>query len=118
MATPTISQVIEEFMNFCDILDDAYWEASRISHKDLLYDIISIFSHEVAELNKLSIQDHHYPYEIITEGIRKVELKLDKLDQQKNEIIQRTRTQMDIRDVISNVIAIIEDQNENVSDFR
>mgnify|MGYP000467611213 CR=1 FL=1 len=118
MATPTISQAIEEFMNFCDILDDAYWEASSISHKDLLYDIISIFSHEIAELNKLSVQDHHYPYEIITEGIRRVELKLDSLDQQKNEVIQRTRTQMDIRDVISNVMTIIEDQNGSISDFK
>ena len=55
-------------------------ESSNIAHKDMIYDIISIFIHELSELNKLSIQDHHYPYEIITEGIRRVRSKLDVLE--------------------------------------
>ncbi len=118
MATPTIAQVIEEFMSFYDILDDAYWEASTVAHKDHLYNIISIFNHEISELNKLSIQDHHYPYEIITEGIRTIEPRLEELDRSRDDIIHRTRTLVDIKDIISNVMAILEDQNGHVSDFR
>jgi hypothetical protein len=118
MATPTITQVIEEFMSFCDILDDAYWEASNMTHKDIIYDIICVFNHEVSELNKLSIQDHHYPYEIITEGVRRVESKLEDLDRMSAEIVQRTRTLIDLKEVMTNVLAILEDQNGHVSDFR
>ncbi|MCP5169512.1 MAG: hypothetical protein H6999_07110 [Hahellaceae bacterium] len=117
MGSTTIANALQEFMNFSELLDDAYWEASTIAHKDSLYDIISIFSHEIAELNKLSIQDHHYPYEIITEGIRRVIPKVEQLDRCKEEIVVRTRTLIDMREVISNVIAILENLNGTTSDF-
>ena len=72
MSQTSVADTLREYLSLLEILDDAYWEASTIQHKDLLYDIIGIFHQEVAELNKLSVQDHHYPYEVITEGIRRV----------------------------------------------
>ncbi len=118
MSPVTIASTIQEFMSFIELLDDAYWEASTIESKDQLYDVISIFTHEMSELNKLSIQDHHYPYEIITEGIGRVIPKIERLDDKKDAIIQRTKTLIDIKEVISNVISILESQNGGVSDFK
>lgn len=115
MSKPTIAQVVSEFMAFGELLDDAYWESNNAEHKDFIYDIISMFSQEIVELNKLSIQDHHYPYEFISEGIRRIEPKVHELETQKSNIIQRTKTLIDMREVLSNVIAILEAQSEGLS---
>ncbi|HTN34931.1 MAG TPA: hypothetical protein VL091_13065 [Marinobacter sp.] len=106
----SVADTLREYMLLLELLDDAYWEASSIRHKDMLYDIISIFSQEVSEINKLSIQDHHYPYEVITEGIRRVVPKLERLDENREEVIQRTQTLTDFRDILSSVLGILEAQ--------
>ncbi len=112
MPKPAISNVINEFLAFHELLDAAYWEASSIEDKDIIYDIISQFSQEIAELNKLSIQDHHYPYEFITEGIRRVTPRVINLERHLQAIIKRTQTMSDMRDALSNIIAILEAQSE------
>lgn len=114
MSKPTIAHVLNEFMAFTELLDDAYWEANEIQHKDFIYDIISMFQQEVSEMNKLSIQDHHYPYEFITEGIRRIVSKVSELEENKAEIFQRTKTLIDMKEVLSNVIAILEAQVEGL----
>jgi len=110
MRQTTVADTLREYQSLLELLDDAYWEASTIRHKDMLYDIISIFSQEVAEINKLSVMDHHYPYEVITEGIRRVVPKLERLDEQREDVIQRTQTLTDFRDILSSVLGILESQ--------
>lgn len=110
MNQTSVADTLREYLSLLELLDDAYWEASTIRSKDMLYDIISIFHQEVAELNKLSIQDHHYPYEVITEGIRRVVPQLERLDEERHEIIQRTQTLTDFRDLVSSVLGILEAQ--------
>ena len=110
MPHATVADALREFMALIELLDDAYWEAGTIQHKDSLYDVISIFTTEVSELNKLSVQDHHFPYEIITEGIRRVVPKLERLDDAREEMIQRTQTLIDFRDIVSSVLSILEEQ--------
>lgn len=112
MSKPSIAHVMNEFMDFNELLDAAYWEASTIEHKDVIYDIISLFSQEIGELNKLSVQDHHYPYEFISEGIRRVVPKVEQLEHDLNIIIRRTQTMTDMKEVLSNVLAILEDQTD------
>jgi len=112
MSKPSIAHVINEFLAFGELLDDAYWETSCIEHKDFIYDIISLFSQEVSELNKLSVQDHHYPYEFISEGIRRVPPKVASLETELPLLIKRTQTLTDMKDVLSNVIVILEGQAE------
>ena len=112
MPKPTIAHVINEFMAFGELLDDAYWEASCLEHKDFIYDIISMFSQELAEIHKLSVQDHHYPYEYITEGLRRLAPKVAEVETRKAEIIQRTKTLKDIGEVLSNVMVILEAQSQ------
>ncbi|OEY66186.1 hypothetical protein [Marinobacter sp. X15-166B] len=112
MSPTSVADTLREYLSFLELLDDAYWEAGHITHKDMIYDIISIFNQEVAELNKLSVQDHHYPYEVITEGIRRVVPKLERLDELRHEVIQRTQTLTDFRDILSSVLGIVETQLE------
>ncbi len=114
MSKASIANVINEFMAFSELLDDAYWEASSIQQKDFIYGIASMFSQEIAELNKLSVQDHHYPYEFITEGIRRVVPRVSELEQRKDDVFQRTKTLTDMREVLSNVMAILEAQSEGL----
>jgi hypothetical protein len=110
MPQTSVADTLREYQSLLELLDDAYWEAGCIEHKDMLYDIISIFSQEVAELNRISVQDHHYPYEVITEGIRRIVPKLERLDEARELIIQRTQTLTDFRDILSSVLGILEDQ--------
>jgi hypothetical protein len=110
MSKPSIAHVLNEFMDFGELLDDAYWEAANIEHKDFIYNIISLFSQEMAELNKLSIQDHHYPYEFITEGIRRAISQVAELEEDIEHIVKRTKTLTDMKEVLSNVLAILEGQ--------
>lgn len=112
MSKPSIAHVMTEFLAFSELLDDAYWEASDISTKDFIYDINSMFLQEIGELNKLSIQDHHYPYEFITEGIRRIASKVEEFDQNIAEFIPRTKTLIDMRDILSNILAILEAQSD------
>jgi len=112
MPNPSIAHVMNEFLAFGELLDDAYWEASNIEHKDFIYDIISLFSQEISELNKLSVQDHHYPYEFISEGIRRAAPKIISLEESMNDIMKRTKTLTDMREVLSNIIVILEEQSE------
>jgi len=110
MTEATIADTLREYQSLLELLDDAYWEASCIRHKDMLYDIISILSQEVAEINRLSIQEHHYPYEIITEGARRLVPRLERLDENLEQVIQRTQTLTDFRDILSSVLGILEAQ--------
>jgi len=114
MSKATISHVINEFEAFEELLDDAYWEASSIRDKDFIYDIIGVFTKEINEINKLSIQDHHYSYEFITEGIRRIGPKVCELERRKGDIIGRTKTLLDLSEVLSNVIVILESQSEGL----
>ncbi|MBD3658483.1 MULTISPECIES: hypothetical protein [Marinobacter] len=114
MNQTSVADTLREYLSLLELLDDAYWEASSIRHKDMLYDIISIFHQEVAELNKLDVMDHHYPYEVITEGIRRVVPRLEQLDDQRDEVLQRTQTLTDFRDILSSVLGILEAQLRTV----
>ncbi len=115
MTPAKISDACTEFYNLLEVLDDAYWEASNVAKKDTVYDVLSVFNKEVAELNKLSIQDHHYPYEMITEGMRQVSPKLHRLEDKIDEIIERTTTQIRLRQILKNVIIIIDQQSNRWS---
>ena len=115
MTPATISDACREFLALAEALDDAYWEASTITSKDIIYDVLSVFQQEIAELNKLSIQDHHYPFEMITDGIRYVGPKLRRLQDHLGEVVERTRTQTILRQLLKNVIIILDQQDNTWS---
>lgn len=115
MTPATISDACREFLALAEALDDAYWEASTITSKDIIYDVLSVFQQEIAELNKLSIQDHHYPFEMITDGIHFVAPKLRRLQDRLDEVVERTSTQTKLNQLLKNVLIILEQQNNRWS---
>jgi len=112
MPTPSIAHVLNEFLSFGELLDDAYWEASTIEDKDFIYNIISLLSQELLELKGVDESEQHYHYEFISEGIRRIYAKLAELENGLEKIVSRTQTLTDMKEVLSNVIAIIEEQSE------
>jgi hypothetical protein len=113
MTPAKISDACTEFYNLIEVLDDAYWEASTIVNKDTIFNVLSVFQKENAELNKLSIQDHHYPYEMVTEGVHHISAELHRLEDQIDIIVERSATQIRLRKLLKNVIIII-DQQTNI----
>ena len=63
MDRTTVADAVRSFESLLQVLDNAYWEASEIAHKDVIYDIISIVHVEINELAKLSVEDHYMAYE-------------------------------------------------------
>lgn len=110
MRQTSVADTLREYLSLLELLDDAYWEAGTMEHKDMLYDILSLLNQEVAEMNKLSPDDHHYPYEVITEGMRRIVPRLERLDEQREAVILRTQTLTDFRDIVSSVMGILEAQ--------
>jgi len=103
-----ISEACSEFYNLIEVLDDAYWEASTIVNKDTIFNVLSVFQKENAELNKLSIQDHHYAYEMVTEGVQQISPELHRLEKQIDTVVERSSTQIRLRYLLHRVIEIID----------
>jgi len=66
MATMTIAQASELIWELLQTLEDAYWEASSCEEKDRVFNLMQLLNGEYMELLKISVQDHHYEYEVIS----------------------------------------------------
>lgn len=62
----SIADAIEIICELNKVLDDAYWEANNCDEKDHIYNLTSILNTEFIELSKVSVQDHHFGYEVIS----------------------------------------------------
>jgi hypothetical protein len=62
----SIAAAVENIFDLIQILDDAYWEANSCDEKDYVYNLSSILTAEYIELSKMSVQDHHFDYEVIS----------------------------------------------------
>lgn len=114
MTPAKIEDASKEFLALVEVLDNAYWEASSIASKDRIYDVISVFQCEIAELNKLSIQDHGYPYEMVTEGVRQVSHKLHSMQTMVRDLVERTNTQLALKRCLKKVILIVDQQSSRL----
>ena len=66
MSNINIGQAIELIWDLMKSLEDSYWEASTLDRKDRIFNLIQLLNSEYTELLKLSVQDHHYEYEVIS----------------------------------------------------
>lgn len=103
----TIAEVVRNLDSILQLLDNAYWEASKVRHKDVFYDIISIVHLEINELAKLSVEDHSMAYEPITGNFRNSHAKLKLLQVNLNHWVTRTQTSKRLEEELSNVIALL-----------
>jgi acyl-CoA reductase-like NAD-dependent aldehyde dehydrogenase len=106
MTEKTIADAARHIEDMAHALDNAYWEASTTDRKDAIYSIISIMHAEQSELAKLSIQDHHMPYEAITAGFRDIKTRLNVLRKSMDEMVIRPKTAEDLDSLISEILAL------------
>lgn len=88
----TVADAVRSLETLLQILDNAYWEASEITHKDVIYDIVSTVHMEINELAKLSVEDHYMAYEPITAVFRKSHGKLKMLQNNLQHWVARSST--------------------------
>ncbi|MCD8522049.1 MAG: hypothetical protein LRY66_06710 [Saccharospirillaceae bacterium] len=77
MTTMTISQASELIWDLLQTLEDAYWEASNCQEKDQVFNLMQLLNAEYMELLKISVQDHHYEYEVISTGLALLQQALE-----------------------------------------
>lgn len=106
MSEPTIADASERIEQLLSALDDAYWEASSIEKKDVIYSIIFALHAEQSELSKLSIQDHGLGYEAICSEFKEVKGKLNILRKGIDDYVVRTRTALELDRLISKVVSL------------
>jgi hypothetical protein len=103
----TIATAAHYIDDLLGALDDAYWEASTIEHKDLVYSIISLLQQEKTEIAKLSVQDHGFLYEPITDGFKMLGSKLNYLQNSLNTVVLRGRTARGLMPLVANVFTLL-----------
>ena len=110
MTSSTIAAAIPVLEELVGVLDKSYWEANTLNTKDVIYDCISAINKELSELSKLSIQDHDYPYEMVTDGVRQVGSKLHSMQDMVQELVERTNTQLMLKKCLKKAVAIVDQQ--------
>ncbi len=107
MSEPTIAEACNHIEQLLSVLDNAYWEASAISHKDVIYSIIALLHDELAELAKLSVQDHGMPYEPVNAEFSEIKTKLSNLRKVMDDIVLRVPTSIQLDRLITQVTALL-----------
>lgn len=102
-----IAEATRHLDSILQVLDNAYWEASAVPHKDTIYDLISILHLEINELAKLSINDHNMAYEPITAEFRNSQHKLHRLQSHIADWITRSQTAKRLEDELPRLIALL-----------
>lgn len=92
MTSITISQASELIWELLETLEDAYWEASTCDGKDQIFNLMRLLTNEYTELLKVSVQDHHYEYEVITIGLRELRHTLEEFQSVCTSLTRRQQT--------------------------
>lgn len=101
MSLITISQASELIWDVLKTLEDAYWEASSCSEKDQAFNLLQLLNAEYMELAKVSIQDHHYEYEVITTSQEILQQTLTDFQQASANQIRRHSTSVQLRKLLN-----------------
>ena len=103
----SIADASGDIQELISILDNAYWETATIERKDLIYSIIALLGSENTEINKLSIQDNHLPYEPISEDFRELKNKLNQLRKMMDEVVMRSVTARALDRLIPKITSLL-----------
>lgn len=66
MSKITIAEATNLINDFSVVLEGLYWELNSLEGKDRVFVTISLLTTELMELQKVSVQDDHYDYEVIS----------------------------------------------------
>ncbi len=94
--TASITQASAFVAELLEVLEDLYWESPSITVKNQCFNALRFLQNERTELTKISVQDHHYEYEIISCPATDMEHCLTNLTQLiEGEVLRaRTRSQL------------------------
>lgn len=109
MEKASISDANLQLAELYEWLDHAYWEASTMADKDLFHDLISALHCELAELAKLSIQDHGMDYEPISLEFRRAKPRLQELRKSIDVRISRAATATKLESTLSTLSQLLPD---------
>jgi len=83
-------------------IENVYWEANRVETKDLCFNLIQLLQSEITELNKVSVQDNHYEYEIIAFPPTVMGEATEELKSHLKTCVLRTQTRIQITPLLAN----------------
>jgi hypothetical protein len=107
MEKNTVASAVKLLEEVLEVLDNAYWDASKIAHKDALYDVISMVSEELNELAKLSIEDHYMAYEPISLNFRNSGPRLRRLHEKAPHWIARQKTAVQLNTLLPSLAGLV-----------
>jgi hypothetical protein len=107
MSSVTISQANELIWELLEALEDAYWEASTCEDKDCNFNMLQVLNAEYMELLKVSVQDHHYEYEVISTSQDAMIQALAEYQQFATNYPHRLRTQQRLRRLLSQFSSMV-----------
>ncbi len=99
----TISQAQSLFVDLVAELDHAYWESSTIEMKDHCFNMLRLVQQELDDLGKMSIQDHHYPYEVMNTTPNILQGALEQLFNAVNASFVQTKTKQALLELLSQI---------------
>lgn len=105
MSHITISQASELIWDLLKTLEDCYWEACNCTEKDHIFNLLQILNSEYMELAKISIQDHHYEYEVITTSQEVLQQTLIHFQQASAATVRRHATAMRLRKLLNRLVS-------------
>ena len=104
----SIAEAVENICELNKVLDDAYWEANNCEEKDHVYNLMNILNTEFIELSKLSVQDHHFEYEVITVSQEALKQALIQFQQRVSAQIRRQLTQIRLNSLLNQLIVALQ----------
>ncbi len=108
MKTLTIASAVENIYDLNKVLDDAYWEANNCEEKDHVYNLMFILNAEFIELSKVSVQDHHFEYEVISVSREALKQALSQFQQRVPLQIRRQSTLTRLNSLLNQLIVALE----------
>lgn len=96
----SISQAMVFIEELLAVLEDVYWECHSMDMKNQCFNAVRLLQVELTELTKVSVQDHHYEYEIIAYQDNTVLDTLNSLDKLLQDTVLRTRTEANLRPLL------------------
>lgn len=104
----TITYATETLNEIIYALDDAYWEAGTIEYKDAVYNVQRVFTEELIELHKVSVQDGDYKYEPVNEGLRNLAASIAWMRENLSVVCRRTHTQHRVAELLQRVQPLLQ----------
>ncbi len=94
--TISITEASAYIAELIEVLENLYWEAPSVAVKNQCFNGVHFLQNERTELTKVSVQDHHYEYEIISCSAQDMKHSLKNLSKLiEHEVLRaQTRSQL------------------------